>query len=289
LRTGLAGLLARIDGLPRSVATQRLQHFEDRMTADLLEDLHRLRAVANPAPITLADLPPELRERYIGTTGKWLVRAFARDCLWEHAPLRRFVEVVRAVDPRATGKPFGTLEGLETMKAGFEWAALYALIAIVVVLLVDFRSVGFTLLALVPLGVGVAATLGVLALLGMSLNPANMLALPLIVGVGVDNGVHVLHDFRARQRGRAYSLGGATARGILVAALTTVLGFGALMISGHRGLVSLGFVLALGVSCCLAAALLLLPAALRLLTLPRRPRLRLVNADDPPIRVRRAA
>src|SRR5207244_12126161 len=92
----------------------------------------------------------------------------------------------------------------------------------------------------------------------------NMIALPLIVGVGVDNGVHVLHDYRSRGRRRSYTLASTTGQGIAVSALTTVLGFGTLMVASHRGLVSLGLVLALGVTACVAGALVLLPAVLRL-------------------------
>ena len=113
---------------------------------------------------------------------------------------------------------------------------------------------------------GLIATLGLLVLCGISLNPANMIAFPLVLGVGADNGVHVLHDYRTRPRDRRYSLSFATGWGIMVAALTTILGFGTLMISQHRGLYSLGLVLTLGVSCCMLTALVFLPALLRLVS-----------------------
>jgi predicted RND superfamily exporter protein len=90
-----------------------------------------------------------------------------------------------------------------------------------------------------------------------------MIVFPLILGVGVDNGVHVIHDFLEQgHQGRRYRLGRATGRGMFVAALTTILGFGTLMISQHRGLVSLGLVLTLGVTCCMFGALIVLPALL---------------------------
>jgi predicted RND superfamily exporter protein len=91
-----------------------------------------------------------------------------------------------------------------------------------------------------------------------------MIALPLIVGVGVDNGVHVLHDYRSGSRRRPYRLGKATGRGVLVAGLTTVLGFGTLITARHAGMASLGLALALGVSFCMLAALVFLPAILHL-------------------------
>src|SRR5207244_8802657 len=96
---------------------------------------------------------------------------------------------------------------------------------------------------------------------GNDLNPANMIAFPLILGVGADNGVHVLHDYRGRRHG-SYFLTSSTGRGIMVAALTTILGFGTLMIASHRGLASLGLILTLGVTCCMLTALVFLPALL---------------------------
>ncbi len=243
-------------------AKVRLQQYEQWMTRDLADDLHRLRDVSTPTPIKLDDLPTPLRERYIGKNGKWLVRVFSKDCLWNFEPLDRFVAQVRTVDPEATGKPFTTLEGLKAMRNGFLWAGVYALIAMVIVLLVDFGSVKHAMVALLPLAMGMIATLGIMALFGVSLNPANMIAFPLILGVGADNGVHVLHDFRSRDRTRRYRLSHATGRGIMVAALTTILGFGALMLAQHRGMASLGLILTVGVTCCMTTALVFLPALL---------------------------
>ncbi|MBM3980458.1 MAG: hypothetical protein FJ304_09245, partial [Planctomycetes bacterium] len=254
--------LARACDAPH--AAERLKAFDRRMGADLADQLHTLRAVSRPAPITPADVPPELRERFVGANGEYLVRAFAKQSLWDYDALGAFTAAAQTVDPEATGKAFRTLEGLRQMKAGFEWAGAYALAAIVFVLTLDFRRLSGVLLGLFPLATGMLLTLGILALCGVALNPANMIALPLIVGVGVDNGVHVLHDYRARDRGRAYRLGRATGRGVLVAGLTTVLGFGAMVTARHAGMASLGLALAVGVTCCMFAALVLLPAVLHL-------------------------
>jgi uncharacterized protein len=270
VRGALELLGRRLDALPAATAARRLRGFEERLAADLAEDLHRLRDVARPAPITLADLPAALRERHVSPNGQWLLRVFGKGCLWDYQPLADFCDQVHAVDRDATGKPIATLEGLRSMREGFHRAGLYALLAIVAVLLLDFRRPRHVLLALAPLAVGVVMTLGILGMWGWPLNPANMIAFPLILGVGVDNGVHVLHDYLARKGERkGYRLSHTTGQGILVAALTTILGFGTLMTSGHRGLVSLGLILTLGVGCCMLAALVLLPAALRLVSLHR--------------------
>ncbi len=266
LREGLDRLHGQLRGIPSTrLAEERLQDFEERMAGDLAEDLHRLREVAAPRPITLDDLPPELRERYVGASGKWLLRVFARECLWDFGPLENFCRSIQKVDPEATGKPFGTVEGLQAMKDGLVRAGLYAFGVIALVLLVDFRKPKRTLLALSPLLLAVLFSVGLLSLAGFPLNPANMIAFPLILGVGVDNGVHVLHDYLLRRAEGRPSISHAIGRGVLVKALTTMIGFGTLMISTERGLAGLGLILTRGVGCSMLAALVFLPAVLHLL------------------------
>jgi hypothetical protein len=270
LHAGMADLAKALAVTPADLAASRLKQLDERLAADLAEGLHRLRDVATPTPITLDDLPGPVRERYVGRSGAWLLRVFARDDLWDFGPLERFTETIREVDPEATGKPFGTVEGLKAMKNGLQRAGVYAFGVIVLVLWLDFRGPRRTLLAVLPLLLGVLLSLGVLGLCGWPLNPANMIAFPLILGVGVDNGVHVLHDYLIRRHEGRPGVSRAIGRGVLVKALTTMIGFGTLMISTERGLVGLGFILTLGVGCSMLSALVLLPAALELLSPPAR-------------------
>ena len=245
-----------------AVLCRRLHDFEVRMASDLMEDLHKLREVAVPMPITLADIPTNLRERYVGYTGKWQLAVFAKRNLWEYENLADFVSQVQTVDSEATGRPCTILEGLRAMQSGFSWAGIYALVAIVIVLLLDFRTIRLAAIALIPLTMGMASAVGVLALFGGTLNPANLIAFPLILGVGVDNGVHVLNDYRRRTKRKPYELGFATGYGIFISAVTTIVGFGTLMIAQHKGLASLGLALTVGQMACMCTALLFLPAML---------------------------
>ena len=157
------------------------------------------------------------------------------------------------------------------MKQSFEKSALYALIVISALLLFDFRSIRYTLLAMLPLAVGLAQTFGLLGLLGIPLNPANMMALPLLLGISVDEGVHIVHDF-LDQKGK-YKISQSTAVAVLVDSLTTIVGFGSLMVASHQGLQSLGRVLTIGVTCCLFTSLIMLPALMTWFTRHR--------ADEP--------
>ena len=243
--------------------TRAIATFQQRSAGELLSRLHALSVVADPEPPSLDDLPPSLVERFVGQSGKHLLKIYGRGDIWNFAALETFVKDVRSVDPRATGNPLQAYEASLEMKRSYEQAALYALIVILAVLWLDFRSVTYSVLAALPLAMGMAQTLGLMGLVGIELNPANLIGIPLILGIAVDYGVHIVHDFL--ERPGPYSISASTANSVLVDALTTILGFGALMVASHRGLESLGRVLTLGVTTCTITSLVFLPAILALL------------------------
>jgi predicted RND superfamily exporter protein len=159
-----------------------------------------------------------------------------------------------------TGNPVQTFEASFEMKRSYEQATLYSFLVVVAVIFLDCGSIRWTLFALVPLGMGVLQMFGLLGLMNIPLNAANMIAVPIILGVGVDYGLHVIYDFR--QQTGPYRISPSTALSVMVDALTTSVGFGALMIANHQGLQSLGRVLAIGTTCCLCCAIGFLPALL---------------------------
>jgi hopanoid biosynthesis associated RND transporter like protein HpnN len=243
--------------------TRAIATFQQRSAGELLSRLHALSAVSDPVPPSLDDLPPSLVERFVGQSGKHLLKIYGRGDIWNFAALETFVKDVRSVDPRATGNPLQAYEASLEMKRSYEQAALYALVVILAVLWLDFRSLTHAALAALPLAVGMAQTLGLMGLVGIDLNPANLIGIPLILGIAVDYGVHIVHDFL--ERPGPYSISASTANSVLVDALTTILGFGALMVASHRGLESLGRVLTLGVTTCTITSLVFLPAILAML------------------------
>jgi hypothetical protein len=244
---------------------RNLAVFQQRAAGELLTRLHALAGVADPEPPQLDDLPPSLVERFVGSSGRHLLKIYGRGDIWNFDALERFVKEVRAVDPRATGNPLQAYEASLEMKRSYEQAAIYSLIVILAVLWLDFRSIVHSLLAALPLALGMAQTLGLMGLVGIDLNPANLIGIPLILGIAVDYGVHIVHD--ALERPGPYRISASTANSVLVDALTTILGFGALMVASHKGLESLGRVLTLGVTTCTITSLVLLPAILTLVRL----------------------
>lgn len=254
----------------------QLDQFLDRLSslslADQIKTLNPARAIpaamaslvknVSTDPVTLADLPSAFTSRFVSPDGHWLLKIYPKESVWDGPPLQAFVEDLRAVDPEVTGTPLQNYEASKAIWDSYLQAGLYALVAVLVLLWWDFRTIHETLLAISPAACGLLATLGVLGWWNIPLNPANMIMLPLLLGLGVDGGVHVIHDYRAQSDG--YRMSSSTVRAILLTASTSIVGFGSLMIASHRGLFSLGFVLTVGVSAAMVTSLVALPSLLSL-------------------------
>jgi hopanoid biosynthesis associated RND transporter like protein HpnN len=252
---------------PENQLTAQLTYASTHLAAHALEPLKQLRDLSDPHLPTADDLPKELRDRYIGKTGKYLIKVYAKGNIWDLERLRQFVNQVETVDPRVTGHPVQTFYASQHMQWSYIYSGGYALLAVFLLLLLDFRNLRHTLLAMTPLGLGCVQMCGLLGWLDIPFNPANMIGLPLILGIGVDEGAHLVHEMR-RQRGR-FKLGDSTTIAIILTSVTTMAGFGTLILSRHQGLRSMGQLLTLGVGLCLACTVVFLPALLVQLTRSR--------------------
>ncbi|RMG16806.1 MAG: hypothetical protein D6731_05315 [Planctomycetota bacterium] len=274
LQEGLEAVVraARTEG-----ATARLIHYEDGLRRRLRAQFERLREECAVRPLRDEDLPPAIRERFVGRDGTALIRVYPREDVWEHARLERFLAEVRSVVSDVGGVPVQLYESERLLRRGVLRAAEIAAVFVLMYLLVHFRGFARPFAVGATLVVGFAWTAGLLTVCGVGLNPANLLALPLVLGIGIDYALHLVHR-DAEARGRP-SLAGApalvatsTGRGVTLSAVTSIAGFGALgFVSAHRGLASIGWTLCLAVAACLAAALLFCPALLRLYAGPSRP------------------
>ena len=253
--------------LEAASAREALSRFQSELFRDLAETLRTLKQAPDGGPVSIEDLPPEIRARYVGRSGQYRLFVYPAENVWEFGPLTRFVTDVQSVDPDARGTTTTTFEYLRVLKEGYTRAALYAVIAVAVLALLVFRGVVPGLLALVPLTLGAVWTLGLMGWLGVPLNAANLLLLPLMVGIGIDNGVYLVHRFREAPDGAdgPEPLAPSAAKAITLASLTNIVGFGSLMLSSHRGIFSLGLVVAVGVVCLWLASVTTLPSLLALL------------------------
>jgi hopanoid biosynthesis associated RND transporter like protein HpnN len=260
----LAQLATALSAMPPDQVAVAIAQGQAAILGRAAAELAPLRSLADPVPPRLDDLPKELTDRFIGKNRTYLLKVYARGNIWNMDQLREFVDALESVDPRVTGHPVQTYYASRHMQSSYLWAGVYALGAVLVLLWLDFRSLAHSLLAMVPLAIGAAMLCGCLGWLDIPFNPANMIVLPLILGIGVDHGVHLVHRWR-QQQGR-FILGDATTVAVLLTAGTTTASFGALILARHQGLQSLGQALTLGVTTCLAASIVFFPALLAWLT-----------------------
>ena len=157
-----------------------------------------------------------------------------------------------------------TLEDPQSLLTPMQMLAMYLCMLTSAAGIFDFPNVRNTFLTLVPPVGGGILMFGVLGFCGIDLNPANLIVLPLILGIGVDDGVHVIHDFRMQSG--SYRTSSSTINAIMLTSLTSMIGFGSMMLAAHRGLASLGLVLVIGVGSCLFVSLVTLPAILTLVS-----------------------
>jgi hopanoid biosynthesis associated RND transporter like protein HpnN len=250
-------------------AAARLAKFQEALFTDVCETFDTIREQDDAQALRPQDLPETLRARFVGVTGKYLLQVFPKQDIWQRANQQQFVGELRAaLDPQHTEKPIITgepvqlLEYTGLLKSSYELAAWYSLAAIVLLVLIHFRNLGSLLLALVPVIIGAIWLGGFMGLCGIPFNPANIMTLPLVIGIGVTNGIHILNRYAEEKTPSIFSK--STGKAVLVSGLTTIAGFGSLMVAEHQGIQSLGYVMAMGVTTCMVAGLIFLPALLNL-------------------------
>ncbi|HQT68675.1 MAG TPA: MMPL family transporter [Acetobacteraceae bacterium] len=259
---GIAAALARLQTAPDATVLA----MNSALTRFLPGELERLATALTAAPVSLATLPPAIKRNWFLPDGQVLVQAVPTEAESNSSSgLAHFVRAVRNLAPDAGGPAVQIIATAGTILYAFREAALLAAAAITVILLIALRSWRDTSLVLVTLAMSALLTALFARLVGLTLNYANIIALPLLLGVGVSFNVYFVMNWRA---GRRQFLGSATARAILFSALTTATAFGSLVASHDRGTASMGLLLLLSLAAVLIATFIMLPALLFTLTPP---------------------
>jgi hypothetical protein len=264
LRGSVAELMRRILGDEQAFVAQRLGEFQRALFTDVHQTFRALQNQDDSGPLTVDDLPPAIKTRFVGVTGKLLIQVYPKKDLWERPNQTEFIRELRSVAPKVTGTPVQLYEYTELLRRGYQTAAWYSLGAIVILVFIHFRKFSCVLLSLIPVALGGLWMVGVMGVRDILFNPANIMTLPLIVGIGVTNGIHILNRFAEEQHPSI--LARSTGKAVLVSGLTTIAGFGSLILAKHKGIESLGWIMAIGVVTCMFIGLTLLPAILNLLS-----------------------
>jgi hopanoid biosynthesis associated RND transporter like protein HpnN len=262
LRETINDLRKQMLGMDPALAARQLTAFQQALFNDVHDTFETLREQDDTSGMRAQDLPPALRDRFIGVTGKYLLQVYPRGDVWQRDVQEAFVKQIQNVDPGATGTPVQLYYYTELLKESYQQAAWYALIAIAIMIFLHFRTVTSVLLALLPVAIGSIWMAGLMGALHIPFNPANIMTLPLVIGIGVTNGIHILNRF-AEERTPSI-LSKSTGKAVFVSGLTAISGFGSLLVAKHQGIRSLGELMSVGVTTCMVAALTFLPAILNL-------------------------
>ena len=259
LRLHLGEFLARVDdeGRPEDALTR----LEELLLANLDRQLDRLRIALEPDEVSLETLPDELVGRLVAPDGRARVQVFPRENLRREEAMREFTEAVAEVAPGASGIAYNLLAFEEATKRSFLQALGSAVVVIALLLLWLWRRVSDTLLVLAPLVLSAVLSVAAMGLLGIAFNFVNVIVIPLMFGIGVDSGIHLVHRSRELIPGEGL-LGTTTARAVFYSALTTTISFGSLGLSSHVGMSGLGILLSIGMVLTVLCNLILLPALL---------------------------
>lgn len=255
----LLGVLNRQTDAAQAALLSRLEH---SLLGALPRQLQRLRAGLNATPVSLDTLPRERLGRWQAADGRWRIEVFPRKSLERDADLVDFVTAVQALVPDATEAAVINLEAGKVVTGAFAQALVSALGVISLLLLLLLPKRRDALLVLAPLLLAALLTSAAMVLLELPFNFANVIALPLLLGVGVDSGVHMVHRYHTVPPRDGDLLGTSTSRAVLLSALTTLCSFGALAFSPHPGAASMGRLLTIGIITTVLCTLLVLPALL---------------------------
>ncbi|ABA89322.1 efflux pump, RND superfamily, putative [Syntrophotalea carbinolica DSM 2380] len=241
----------------------RLTPLQTQLQADVSKGLRQLQIWLSASPVGMDELPAFLRGLYVGRDGAMQIKVVPSQDIWKFKNLRTFVADLRKVDAQVTGVPISVFESARLMKHTFVFSALLTLVLVSLLLWFNARSMRYILLALLPLSVGMIWLLSLMGWLGLNFNLANFFAIPILIAIGVDGGVHFLARWKELGNGCLFQT--STPMAVTLSFATTMIGFGGLLFAHHRGLASLGWVMVLGSLTGMLSCLLVLPAVLKVI------------------------
>lgn len=265
----VANFLTTLDGFFNSLEKEKdknavgmLRDFQGGMFAELPDKLNMMKQSLEAGRVESSDIPASLRQRFVGKSGKYLLQVAAKKEIFEHQPLKEFVDQVKSVVPNATGEPVMVYESLTILRDSYLRAFGYAFIGIAAILLINFKSIRFAIIGTLPLAAGLLMMVGGMQLTGISFNSANIIVLPLILGIGIDSAIYIINRYRQGDESPAQVAFSSAGIGVFLNALTILFSFGALMVAHHQGVFSIGVLMSLGMVSSVAVFMIFLPALL---------------------------
>lgn len=227
-----------------------------------------LTDLLNPTLLSEKMIPPSLLKNYKSAQGYYSLTIYPKDDIWEPQNMKTFIEEVRSIIPNATGAPVTTYESAKKMKSGFLLVGILTSILSLIFLYANFRCFKTAGLIFVSLLTSFVWLLAFMKLANISINLANFFALPVLIGSGVDHGIHIFHRYREMDhsitKNNFNDLYTSTIPAVILSCLTTIFGFASLSFVRHRGLASFGMIMAVGTFIIMMVSVMILPVCIKL-------------------------
>lgn len=258
---GATALLAAMNKVTASSSPTLIAELEGDIFAHFQALIDRFKLQLNIDAVDIDQVPKALTSRFRDSGGQWRIEVLPKNDIRDPVQLSAFVDSVLAAAPQAAGAPLQIVRAGEVVADAMIQATATAILAVGLLCFLVLRSPAMVAAVLVPLGVAASLTLGGSVLLGIPFNYANIIVLPLLIGLGVDSGIHLA--MRRSKLGQSRELyRTSTPRAVLFSALTTIAAFASLGLSDHRGTASMGYLLTLAIGCTLVSTIVLTPILL---------------------------
>jgi len=257
----------KLSGEGKTSALARTGAFEKALFLSAVRADELVQSWLGAGPIGEDYFSAGLRSRFESPGGLYAAYIYPDRSIWDVEFLRSFVGRLKELTPTATGFPVTYLETVDMVFTGLFQSMVYALIIILILLVIDFRRLSAVALVLIPLVVATCWVQAIVYLMGRSYNFAALAGLPLLLGLGIVYGVHIVHRWREHPGITAFEATATSGKGVAFAALTTCAGLFGLLFSRHRGVASFGIIILIGILSALVAALYVLPAVIDLIYL----------------------
>jgi hopanoid biosynthesis associated RND transporter like protein HpnN len=271
-RTALSGfkkelqdILIELDARQQPNRRIFIEKIQTTLLGTLPNVMNELSAGLNAKEITLDDLPADIKDKWLSKNGSYRIQIFPKKDLNDLKNLEEFITQVQSVAPETTDLPVMYWESMKEVIAAFQEAIVIALVTIALLLFAIRRNIGDTALVMTPLILAGLFTMASATLTGTPINFANIIALPLLLGLGVDNGIHMVEKLHHSLSEKQNIYRSSTARAMFYGALTTASSFAGLAFSPHQGIASMGLIITMGIFWIMVCTFVILPALSKLL------------------------
>ena len=258
LKNNLDNLLLILEG---KKDFKNLEDIEHQFLENLSGRIKTLSDGLNAKEVTLEDIPVEIYQRWVNN-GKYRIKILPKENLNDNNSMRNFVDQLQMFDKNMIGSPIVSIEAGNAVMNAFKSAFTYAFIAITLLLILLVKIKYDAMIILTSVLVGATFTFGLMVLFNIPLNFANIIGLPLLLGIGVDSGIHITERFYEIKDSKTNIYTTSTTRGVIVSTLTTIFSIGNLAFSSHQGTASMGLLLSLGLISMMVATMIILPSFL---------------------------